>query len=815
MNEKIDQAIWNKFIDIASTVITKIDSIFNKPFEEHYIISALNDESENSNMLRSGMIRSMIFRSIYQENQYEIDTIVKNILVTIDSVEKWAYFSQFFTQLCEASPKAALERLEYEVKNSTGLITLFKSSSNGIFARNYYTCILWAIEQLLLYKEYASRAIIWLFNIDNMNIEYKLSNSPRLILNHVFCAWFNISVLTTREKIMLAGRVIKKYENAWDLIFQQLNEGQIILSTTNKPNYRKFDDIPRPTTHDVINIYNKYINLCIENIDTNIDKWIKVINQFSIFSNEILDELLNKLKDVIAKINDTSKRIIKDELREQLYKHRYFSNTDWAMNENRLKKIEILHELIDFEDKVYDYLYLFNQSYDVHILHPICSKESNSRDKNSNLEENEIKEKLKEFKDNGLSVERLIILINKESHNKLGMYIAKYYTNEMFDINLYKKMIYIKGIKDVLCSYVSWIYNNTTNNLVIKKAKLLSENYENSTELYVDILKVENLVYENHPQIMDEDEFIKQLYWSKHIRCFSISNDRNTLSWVLAELKKYNNAVSYIECLCNGLNIFTATEILEYMINLKKFDNIKCIDPMSSHYLNNIMDNIEINFEGQYEKYDEIMALELFLMNIIDWDKMNCTQYQFKKKPKYYAELIKCIYLQDGEKRDNRTKEQIQISNNLFSFYYNKLFFCPCENNGELDLKELNKWVNEFKDELRKQNQLNLLESQLGRLFAYSPVDNDGYYPHSSVREIIEDIASDDLRNSYVIAEKNKRGVYSRSAGKTEKELAMKYKENADEIRILYPETAKIYDDLYNSYKYQSINERRQAEDKY
>lgn len=116
---------------------------------------------------------------------------------------------------------------------------------------------------------------------------------------------------------------------------------------------------------------------------------------------------------------------------------------------------------------------------------------------------------------------------------------------------------------------------------------------------------------------------------------------------------------------------------------------------------------------------------------------------------------------------------------------------------------------------LEKQKQSKFLGHELGRLFAHSPIGKDGYYPHESVRAIIEELEDKSLRNAYVIAENNKRGVHSLDAGKTEKEMALKYKENADGIRIIYSESAKISDDLYKDFSYQSEAERRRAEDEY
>ena len=61
-------------------------------------------------------------------------------------------------------------------------------------------------------------------------------------------------------------------------------------------------------------------------------------------------------------------------------------------------------------------------------------------------------------------------------------------------------------------------------------------------------------------------------------------------------------------------------------------------------------------------------------------------------------------------------------------------------------------------------------------------------------------------------AECNKRGVYTGSAGESEKNLALYYKKNADGIRLLYPKTAEIYDLISESYFSHAKSEREDAE---
>lgn len=818
LDRLINQNIWINFKDKFYEVMTSIDPIFKRPYEEHCMASFFEEKSEYSNDLKSGMVRSLIFRAIYRDNgkQYEIDKIVEDVLSTINSSESWAYIAQFITELCEASPKSVINCLQKEIRNPTGLVDILgKGSKDIIMGRNYYTNILWAIEQLLLYKEYASSAVRWLLAVDDLDIKYTISNSPRQTLTDVFCAWFNISVLTKEDKIKLSQHAMKKYKNTWNLIFDELPGGtRVIMTSGSKPKYRKYDEVQTVTNQDVYELYTSYVNICIDNINGDVDRWLKIIDKFSIFPNDMLDGLLLKLRVSIEVMNDTEKMIIKNNLRSELYRHRYFSNSGWSMNEVRLKKIEELLLSITFNNKEYDYTYLFIEEFNMPILNPIPYRDKDiSIDLNRELKEKEISKRFREFKDKNLDLITLIKLVDEKNYYNLGVYIAKYYTDGKFSRLNYTEMLKISGIQKVMYSYVSYLYRSGEYN-VIKEAKQLSEKYDGKDELYVSILTIESLKYDKHPLIIYESEDIKRLYWSYPIRSFILEKDKETLKWCLSELKKYNNCDGYIQCLYGALEIFQPEEVLGYMIDLKNFKGVQLNDQMSNWYINNIMESIGKNFEGKYELYNDIASLELYLRGIIEWENMKCTQYIIKKDPQLYADIINIIYLHEGEEKNNKTKEEYEISQSLFDFYY-KTHFCPCENKGDIDYCELKDWVDKFTEKLTEQKQSKLLGHELGRLFAYSPVGEDGYYPHESVREIIEELANDRLRSSYVSAECNKRGVYSPDAGRTEKEMALRYKENADGVRIIYPETAKIYDSLYESYYYESEAERRRAEDEW
>ena len=372
-------------------------------------------------------------------------------------------------------------------------------------------------------------------------------------------------------------------------------------------------------------------------------------------------------------------------------------------------------------------------------------------------------------------------------------------------------MLDIKGIRDIIKSYIYELYKNEDAS-INKIVKTLNNNYEGNYEIYVDILRLEKLHYKNHPQIMDENETVKALYWGKPDSAFEISKDKETLKWIMSEFKRYKNKICYIKYLHSNLKVFTLEEILEYMTDFRKNGYFQLSDQMEGYYLRNICIYIEKGFDGQHYKYNEIMLLEIYLSDIVKWSDMKCTQYILKRNPEFYAQLIDIIYSHEDQDKGTEAKGTENILKKVLEFY-NKAFFCPCENNGDVNLNELKNWVSNFKNRLSQQKQLKLLGHVLGRLFAYSPVGSDGYYPHESVRELIEEISDDSLIKSYVTSEFNKRGMHNIDSGKGEKELALQYKENANAIRILYSESAKIFDKLYDDYFHDSEVVRRMAED--
>ena len=819
----IEDDIWIKFLDNLFVILSDKEPIFDIEFEKHWYLSAFKEyQSEWSRSLKHGLLQSLIMRAIYRNHykfQNSINSTIKEILQSINTKEKWAYISQYIKEICEAAPDIFLKRLESEIDNPTGMIELFKTNYSGMLSSsNYYINILWGLEQLLLQKQYVYKAINLFWKLNEEVVKYKISNSPKSTLEKVFCAWINTSVISVADKIDLLTNALKKYDNSWNIVYSLLPDGKLtIFGSFSSPKYRPIDEIPTLNQLEVSKTFIEYLKLCVDNINGEIKKWIKIINQLNKFTQETIKKTLNKLNKDINGYSDSEKFLISNTLREIIYKHRYFKYSNWTMDENKIMLFEEVLNNIQFNDEIYNYLYFFTSKYRMNILHPIPYREEKKLGDYKNGNEILITEllidKFKQYKKNDLSLEKLIILAQKNQYSELrtlGLNIAKYFDNNKYNKNTLN--IICKNDKDstILYWYIREIYqyNNYDRELLIEIINCIRNSI--TPQNLVDILLIEKIEDYEIALINKEEDYIKELYWNKYNRNFHGSTE-SIYIWALNECLKYKgNLNTYIELLYDAMDIIDLEKLYNYSLKLKNIDNFK-IENFESYYLTEILEKLQITFISDTDKCTKIAELEYYFMEFLEWNQMKCLEKTIKIDSDLYAKIISKLYKKDNNEKKIYTEEEqkeINILNNLFY----KFKFCPGSFDNTIDETILNSWMKKFKQLLINNNQRSLFTHLLGKLFPFSPPGEDGIIPCEAIRKIIEQFHDEELLHSYIITEENKRGVYTPDAGKSEYEIAQNYKEIANKLRKKYPFTAEIFDQLSYEYKLNAKKEREIAE---
>ena len=809
-----DSEIWKKFKDVLLEVINEAEKLFTYSSQEKLVAQFKGEKLFWSAVIRKGMLRSLIMKAYYKKDnncQVQLDALVNKILGYIQTSEQWHYISKFFVDLCEVSPNSVLNKIEEEQINPTGLMELFENqSSDFLFSKNDYIEILWGVEEFLVQKEYASRAYEWLLYLDNLSFEYK-SNSLKDIFGKLLCTWHNFSAFSkSDDKIEIAEKALAKDRNAWAHIFGALPKGhRSILGDLHVPNYRNHVEEGIITRKEMFDTNLGYIYLLLKATDFNPKRWNDLLEIYDVVDSEIQKKIKEKLLFEIVQMDDDERLIIKNNIRRLVYRHRYFASAEWAMGEDLIGELLEILDSIHFTQKEYDFEYLFTPSYDGIILDPIPYNADDKIDINESKTKNFLVQKINEFKQNNYSLELLSKLCAQEEHSCLGRVLADYWAGVDFDKNVFVSLYNCQNKHEMAIEYIEGLARRGVD--VYTNVNELSECVELDDDFRIILFRTEALYTDKKPSVDNASVEIKRAFW-KDFRWFSSNN----MDWAVAECQQYGTVNSYLDLLYRfheNKNL-TPEQLLEKMQGIDVMERGN-VNSLTDYYLKELLRPLQEQYITDQEKCAKIAHIEIAFLYLLDWDDMKCFQKEIKYDPVMYAEMVSIIFRHEGDDSEERKTEEFQNYAKVIWELFYMAKFCPCEENGIVSYREIKAWVDKLIRILDSNHQKEMFGYVLGRLFAYAPKAANGHYPCEAVCQIIEEYGDECLLNEYSCELFNKRGVFSPTAGKAEKDIAERYKENAEFLSIKYPKTANVFFKISQSYRYDSDMERRRAENSY
>ncbi|EXM40295.1 hypothetical protein RASY3_09475 [Ruminococcus albus SY3] len=795
-----------QFFDITKEFISERDPIFDEPFERHFYLSAFK-KSKYSNSIKSGMTRTLILLALYADYQNEISNLVKEILKMIQSISDWAYISQYIESLCEAAPDAVIAFIENNIDNHTGLLDLFTVEKSGFLTgRHYYTNILWCLERLLPCKDYVARVVRILFEMGNNIEKCSTGNNPRDDISKVFCTWYNVSALEIEEKIELAKIGVEKYPFFWDSLYKEISKNTSILCDLSFI-YRETDKIIPYTNGDVLRFSVSYAKILIANISDNLNRIISLIDLLPTCTDEIFIAIQNKMKTAVIKLADPDKEQIKTQLRKIIYHHRRFAKSNWASSSERISKIEKICLDISFEDPAYDFLYL-TESGNIPILNPIVyESEEESHQKNKNHVNEVIASEIARFKESNIDLGHFLGLRKIDYYTTIGATIAKYYCNMNYEESILFSIISSTDNPQIAVNYVRVCSDSALTEVYSALEALRDKHY--ADKFYIAFLlalpfdeKTRLLIFSLPPESA-------KMYWQMFSRFESTSKE--LLDDVIKNLIKFSNWCELYYAIFEHESMFTTDEVLAIILDsIKKIISEEYnISNNESSIIKQLLSIIYQRIGDDFESYPILFQIEMRLSGVLMWDNMKCCQYLFKHNANIYADIIALVYKKD----DGLTNESIDTDKfQVFISLEQDIKFCPGEEKGSINKEILNTWLNTFCDRLDSQGQGSLKYKKIGKLFACSPMGEDGLFPHEAIRDKIEVMANEELISSFASSVLYDRGLFTVTWGKDEYKLGQKYAELSRKLSVRYPKTAKIFRIISKSFLRESELDREIAE---
>ncbi len=779
-----------------------------------------------SGWLKEGIFQSAILISLISESttlqtlqprKVWIDSLIRDILD--HSTIAWWYSNKRVLQLiAEAAPCCYVDYIKNDLAKDDSIIRkLFtpKSDTVNIFGPGEnYTEILQSLNILLWEPELLLPVSQILLELSSIKNDLNTTDKPIDSLQMTYTIWYPQTYATLEQRLEILTCLSKKYPNQifklCKSLLNRLDHSVVFPNPTMR--WRRFGQArPQATYGDIISTINHICQLMVDicNLsEEQVCEMLDIADQLSIReANRIL--LLN----YIQKNQDhfIGNYAITNKIRHTIYRHKLYSDTQWALSSDEITKWECLLQDIEAKDPIQKHRWMFQD---------FC------------LESLEIDRKDHDFPTiykEELRIRSAALQEIYDAHGITGIYefsqIVEYpqtvggtyaYICQQDD---FKEILNIvKTASNSLQLFAQGFFSGYVDRFGIQKfideiKSLKLNEFENGIRLALTAIRTSKAVWQ-YIETLPEDT--KSYYW-EHVPIGIGKNPEDNIFLInkLNGVHRFDRSIHIIYHTLKSQSI-PSQIIVDTILGMVSYPSVSGIG--DKYELAKVIIALD--------KRESVDTKKLFFIEFIFYKLLKRYGHsvdirlidELMSHPQSLMDILNFMYLSsDPAEREIELKKTIQKGEQIYAHLAFDLLWdlrrTPCvDKNNTIDENGLKKYIQQLRELGEKAHKLEHIDSTIGELLANYP-EIDGY-PPKAICEIIEDLNNPNVNSGFRTRMFNKRGVTVRPAGEggsLEKAESVKYKQYANRVRFSYPVIARIFDNLSAEYQEMAIKEDKRT----
>jgi hypothetical protein len=173
-------------------------------------------------------------------------------------------------------------------------------------------------------------------------------------------------------------------------------------------------------------------------------------------------------------------------------------------------------------------------------------------------------------------------------------------------------------------------------------------------------------------------------------------------------------------------------------------------------------------------------------------------------EPAFFSEVLKWIYRAKGEEPTDISEEQRNRARLGYDLLWSWRQPPGTQADGSINGEELRAWAIEARELVHGNGRGAVGDLQIGQVLSFVPKGTDDAWPHEAVRDLIEELRSEDIDQGLIIGVSNNRGVVTRplgASGTQERALANIYREHARRVRDQWPRTTRVLNQIAQDFE--------------
>ncbi|MDN2481668.1 helix-turn-helix transcriptional regulator [Vibrio agarivorans] len=808
-----------RFFDVTRMVLAEDNPALDLDENQRWAASMYGKTREFSEVFREGLSETLVLLSLHGDALFkgrfslnaevEVSKLVSSLLPSPLTTRTLEANDRDLPTYAEATPEVFLSILEADLKSENpGVFGLLKPASMGPFSHPSRTGLLWALEGLCWSPITVSRAVMILVQLAQIEIDDNWANKPIKSLLAVFRSWMPQTSANLETRIALVKRILIKYPDiGWKLCIEQFDTRGRIGDYSHKPKWRTDGYGYGEPLQDRIQVkafIDEMVSLALGREYYSVNMLTDLLDRFESLNEHDQEMIWSIIENWAgAKAADAEKAQLREKIRVTVFSRRALKHSSISAGQQKLAKSA--YDSLEPSDLLFKHSWLFKERWiepSADEVDDIDSFDFNARDEKIKcLRISALSEIVEEMGNDG------ILALSKTGNTAwdIGWLCAKCLMNRKELIGLLKLTFQqvldecgeIRPLRSLISGAIFAISKETKSKPILKEVAadssdvefvelLLLAPFRKSTWIMVDALSLD----------------AQQIYWEKvepsWIHECDEENNEGT-----ERLMGANRPRAAFSCIQHHPEKLGVKILYRLLSNIATGVNEKSGQYMpDSYHITEAFKHINASHELSLEEkagleYAYIELLSSRFGGEQDNSIPNLERY-IELHPELYVQAIIWTYKRNDGRPD---PSEVQVSKNQIENLAKRGYhlleavkIIPGHNDlGELETERLRKWVTIVRDSCEELSRSEVGDLCIGKLLSASAIGKDDIWPCAEVREILEDIQSEDIMRGMCTGVYNSRGVTTRmpsDGGNQERNLAEKYREFGQKMLSSYPYVA-------------------------
>ena len=775
--------------------------------------------------LRRGLSEAVIALGVWPEQAkgvadaaHRSAAAVKALLADADE-RRWWSLANDFRRLAEAAPDAFLSAIESGLAaEPSPMASLFRSDEGFMHANEYLADLMWALEILCWSADHVGRATLILAKLANVDPGGKMSNRPKETLARIFLPWRPQTFASPAERIQLLDLILRRLPKVgWELLHAIAPTGRGVTHPTSKPLWRDFstDQQEVMTNRSLRHMYGAVGDRLLDAAGADASRWAVVLDHWPSYDPDWRALASEKLRTATAQFDQDQRVEFREKLRGFIAHHAGFPNAEWSLKGEELTPLRQIFDALEPASTPARHAWLFGRA------NPRFDAKLGWQEQQERLEADQIVavEQITGELTRGAVVD---YALKVERPDSLGVAIAlSSIAPELKEALLAEAFTRGPGDAERFAQGVLFGFKRAEGDQALQ-ARMAAAIAKGRPTL--ELLSTAFTLDQNRSNwalIASAGEEVERAYWSR-LNVYFVPETED-LEWIAEKFLSVDRGRALLTFFGGHDKLAVPTDLI-----LKVMTHPSTVREPTNEADANDGGMFAWYVGKMFERLDQAEGLDQQLVNL-EWVYFQALQHSerparslhkaLSEDPNFFVMLLKALYSSTADDEPEPSEEAAELASSVASQAFHVLEdwrrVPGSDDEGKIDAAKLLAWVRGARAACAAAHRVQIGDYKIGEILSAAKRNDGEAWPPEAVREVLEDIANDDVDQGFVIGLFNRRGLTTRmptDGGGQERSLAAIYRSDAKASALLWPRTRAVLERIAAGYEADAAREDQSAE---